>query len=329
MVKVFKDEEISTEILKEKTIAIIGYGSQGRAQALNLRDSGFNIILGLREGGPSWQRAESEGFNVFTIDEASSRGDIVHILIPDPVQPYVYRQFIEPNLKEGAALGFSHAFNIHYKQIIPPPNCDVFLIAPKAPGITVRETYVRGSGVPGLVAVYQDSSGYAWDIALAMGKGIGLSRCGLIETTFKEEVETDLFGEQVVLCGGVTELIKAGFETLVEAGYQPEIAYYECLNELKLIVDLIWSKGIMGMWQNVSDTAKYGGLTRGPVVIDESVRARMKKILRDIQSGVFAREWILEYQSKMPVLNSLMEVAEKHPIEDVGKRLRKLAGMEE
>ncbi len=324
MAKIYYDKDIDLNVLKDEVIAIIGYGSQGRAQALNMRDSGLNVILGLREGGPSWKKAKEEGFNVYRIDEAVKRATIVHILIPDQVQPEVYEKYIKDNLREGMALSFSHGFNIRFNQIIPPKYVDVIMIAPKGPGVMVRELYLQGFGVPALIAVEQDYTGRAKQRALAMAKAIGAGRAGIIETTFAEETETDLFGEQVVLCGGVTALIKAAFEVLVEAGYQPEIAYFECLHELKLIVDLIYKYGIEGMWKNVSNTAEYGGRTRGKRIIDERVKEEMRKILEEIRSGKFAREWILEYKSNMPVLNSLRRIDEKHPIEEVGRRLRSM-----
>lgn len=324
MAKIIRDDEISIQLLKDKTVAVIGYGSQGEAQAKNIRDSGIDTIIGLRRGGVSWRKASEDGFQVYEIGEAVKRGNVILMLIPDPVQPAVYRDFVEPNVPKGSALVFAHAFNIHYKQIVPPQWLDVVLVAPKAPGPALREAYVRGSGVPGLIAVHQDYTGNASKVAMELAKALGLSRIGLIETSFKEEVETDLFGEQAVLCGGVSSLIKSGFEILVEAGYQPEVAYFEVLNELKLIVDLIWSKGLSGMWQAVSDTAKYGGLTRGPYLIDEDVKRKMKKLLEDIQSGVFAREWILENSSNQVVLKMLVEREKSHLIENVGRKIRSM-----
>ncbi|MHA1410055.1 MAG: ketol-acid reductoisomerase, partial [Candidatus Odinarchaeia archaeon] len=261
MVKVYRDQDADLGILKDKTIAVLGYGNQGSAQAMNMRDSGLNVILGLREGGASAKKAEEDGFKVYSMSEAAKKADIIHILIPDEIQKSVYERDVKPNLTEGKVLCFSHAFNIHFKQIVPPPDVDVVMIAPKAPGKSVRKEFLNNFGVPGLLAVAQDYSGKAKDIALAMAKAVGLTRVQVIETTFQEEVETDLFGEQVVLCGGITDLIKAGFQTLVDAGYQPEMAYYECLHEVKLIVDLIYEHGLMGMWKAVSNTAKYGGLT--------------------------------------------------------------------
>ncbi len=323
MAKMYYDKDVSLDVLKDETIAVIGYGIQGRAQALNMRDSGLEVILGLRRGGTSWKKASEEGFEVYEIDEAVKRATIVHILIPDEVQPEVYKKYIHDNLKENAALSFSHGFNIRFNQIIPPKFVDVIMYAPKGPGKLVRQKFLEGSGVPGLIAVEQDYTGKAKDRALAMAKANGSTRVGVIETTFAEETETDLFGEQVDLCGGVSELIKAAFETLVEAGYQPEIAYFECLHELKLIVDLIYEQGIEGMWKNVSNTAEYGGRTRAKRIINESVRAEMKKILEEIRSGQFAREWILERKANFPVLESLRKQGKEHLIEKVGAELRK------
>ncbi len=327
MLKIYKDEDVDEAILEGKTIAIIGYGNQGRAQALNIRDSGFNVVVGELKGSTAWKKAEKDGFEVSNAEEASKKAEIIQFLTQDTVQPDVYRNEIRKNLTQGKTLGFSHGFNIHYGLIRPPQDIDVILIAPKAPGLILRESFKQGSGVPGLIAVEQDYTGKAKETALAMAKAMGLTRRGVIETTFKEEVETDLFGEQVVLCGGVTELIKAGFETLVEAGYQPEIAYFECLNELKLIVDLIWSSGLEGMWKAVSDTAEYGGRTRGSIIIDKGARDKMKKILEDIQTGRFAREWINEYKTNQIVLNSLRKRDEQHLIEKVGDKIRKLQGI--
>jgi ketol-acid reductoisomerase len=327
MAKIYYDRDADLSVIKGKTIAIIGYGNQGRAQANNLRDSGCKVIIGSIKDA-SYEQAKKEGFEVYDISEAAKRGDIVHILVPDEYQAQVYRESIAPHMKKGKALCFSHGFNIHFKQIVPPKDVDVIMIAPKAPGAILRRMYEKGSGTPGILAVAQDASGQAKYIALAMAKGVGLTRIGVVETTFKEEVETDLFGEQVVLCGGVSELIKAGFETLVEAGYQPEVAYFECLNELKLIVDLIYERGIEGMWAAVSNTAEYGGRTRGPVIIDKRARETMKKILSDIQSGAFAKEWVAESQKGIPKLKRLREEAKEHLIEKVGRDLRKWAGIE-
>lgn len=327
MAKIYYDRDADLGVLKDKTIAIIGYGNQGQAQANNLRDSGCKVIIGsIRDA--SYDQAVRDGFEVYDIPEAAKRGDIVHMLIPDEYQAEVYQRDIAQHMTRGKALCFSHGFNIHFKQIVPPSDVDVIMIAPKGPGAIVRRMYLEGFGVPGLLAVQQDATGQAKQIALALAKGVGLTRAGVIETTFKEEVETDLFGEQVVLCGGVSELIKAGFETLVEAGYQPEIAYFECLNELKLIVDLIYERGMEGMWTAVSNTAEYGGRTRGPRLIDPHVRETMHKILADIQSGAFAEEWIKESKSGCPNLKRMREEAKTHLIERVGRELRKLAGIE-
>ncbi|HAA84472.1 MAG TPA: ketol-acid reductoisomerase [Thermodesulfobacterium commune] len=320
--KVYKDEDVSLEVLKGKTIAVLGYGSQGHAHALNLRDSGLNVIVGVRKGGKSYERAKKDGFEPLSVKEACEKADIIMILLPDQDQPSVYKNEIEPVLTPGKMLLFAHGFNIHYNQIIPPADVDVAMVAPKGPGHLVRREFTKGAGVPCLVAVHQDASGEAFQKALAYAKGIGGTRAGVIETTFKEETETDLFGEQVVLCGGVTSLIKAGFETLVEAGYQPEVAYFECLHELKLIVDLIYEGGLSFMRYSISDTAEYGDLTRGPRIINEDVKLEMQRILEEIQTGEFAREWILENQAGRPVLNALRKKEKEHLIEEVGKQLR-------
>ncbi|NQT27982.1 MAG: ketol-acid reductoisomerase, partial [Candidatus Omnitrophica bacterium] len=295
---------------------------QGRGQALNLRDSGIEVLASELEGTPNYEQAKKDGFNVVSAQEAASQADIIQILTQDHVQGMVYRQAIEANLKEGNALVFSHGFNIHFKQIVPPKDVDVFMVAPKGPGALVREQYEQGKGVPCLIAIFQDYSRKAKDKALAYAKAIGGTRAGVIETTFKEETETDLFGEQAVLCGGTSELIKAGFDTLVEAGYQPEIAYFECLHELKLITDLIYKKGIYGMRKRVSDTAEYGDITRGKRIINKQTREEMKKILGEIQSGSFADEWIKENQEGRPNYNKITEEEKNHPIEKIGKELR-------
>jgi len=323
MAKIYYDEDASLEVLKNKTVAIIGYGSQGHAHALNLRDSGINVVIGLYSGSKSAERAKAEGFEVLIPDEAAKKADVIMMLIPDTIQPEVFETAILPNLDEGNALAFAHGFNIHFGQIVPPEYVDVFLVAPKGPGHLVRWQYEEGKGVPGLVAIHQDFTGNAKDVALAYAKGIGCTRAGLIETTFKEETETDLFGEQAVLCGGATALIKAGFETLVEAGYQPEVAYFECLHELKLIVDLIYQYGISGMRYSISDTARYGDVTRGDRIY-EAVKPVHKKILDEIQRGEFAKEWILENVAKRPHFNALVKRDEEHPVEQVGKELRKM-----
>lgn len=324
MAKVYYDSDVNMDILKDKVIAVLGYGSQGRAHSNNLKDSGLKVILGLRPNGESWKRAIEEGMEVYDIETAVQKADIIMFLFPDTEQAQVYREKVSPNLKPYKALGFAHGFNIHYHQIVPPPFVDVFMVAPKGPGPLVRQLYAEGKGVPALFAVHQDYSKNCREIALSYAKGIGATRAGVLETTFKEETETDLFGEQVVLCGGVTALIKAGFETLVNAGYQPEVAYYECLHELKLIVDLINQGGISFMRKAISDTAKYGDITRGPRIINDETRKEMQKILKEIQDGLFAREWILENQVGRPVFNALLKQDEEHLIEKVGKVLRKM-----
>ncbi|RLI81379.1 MAG: ketol-acid reductoisomerase [Archaeoglobales archaeon] len=324
MTKIYYDEDADLSHLKGKTVAILGYGSQGRAHALNLRDSGVDVVVGLYRGSKSWKVAEEDGVEVDVVERVVEIGDVVTFLIPDMVQPEVYRRFVRDKVDKGDMLMFAHGFNIHYRQIVPPENVDVTMVAPKSPGHLVRRMFVEGKGVPALIAVHQDYTGSALNIALAYAKAIGCTRAGVIETTFKEETETDLFGEQVDLCGGVTELIKATFEVMVEAGYQPEVAYFEALHELKLIVDLIYEGGLMRMWNAVSETAKYGGLTRGRRIINESVREEMRKILRDIQTGEFAREWILENQAGRPVYNRLLEMEKEHLIEKVGAKLRKM-----
>jgi ketol-acid reductoisomerase len=310
-------------------VAVVGYGSQGHAHALNLRDSGVEVEVGLREGSPSRAAAEEAGLGVGTVAEAVRGSQVVSMLLPDQVQPRVYEQDVAPNLAPGAALLFAHGFNVHFGRVEPPAGHDVIMVAPKGPGHIVRRLFEEGFGTPALVAVAQDASGAAFELALAYGTAIGAARAGMIETTFAEETETDLFGEQAVLCGGTTELIRAGFETLVEAGYQPEIAYYECLHELKLIVDLIWESGLSGMRHSISDTAEYGDLTRGPSVIDEHVRARMREILADIRSGTFAREWIAEMDAGEPRLAELREQAAGQTLERVGAELRALMRREE
>ena len=320
--KIYYDKDADLDVLKGKKIAIIGYGIQGRGQSLNLRDSGLDVIVSELEETENYNNAKADGFNPVSADEAAKEADIIQVLTQDHVQAKVYKEAIRPNLKKGKALVFSHGFNIHFKQIKPPKKVDVLMVAPKGPGALVRQMYEEGKGVPCLVAVFQDSSGEALKLGLAYAKGIGGTRAGVIETTFKEETETDLFGEQVVLCGGTTELIKAGFETLVEAGYQPEIAYFECLHELKLITDLIYATGIQGMRKRVSDTAEYGDLTRGKRIITERTRKEMKKILKQIQSGKFAREWIKENENGRPEFNKLRKADDTHPVEVIGKQLR-------
>jgi ketol-acid reductoisomerase len=305
-------------------VAVIGYGSQGHAHALNLRDSGVDVEVGLREGSPSWARAEEDGVAVRTVAEAVDGAQLVALLLPDQVQPAVWRESVEPNLAPAAAVLFAHGFNVHYGRIAPAPGHDVIMVAPKGPGHIVRRIFEQGYGTPALVAVAQDASGGALDLALAYAHGIGATRAGVIETTFLEETETDLFGEQAVLCGGVTELVRLGFETLVEAGYQPEIAYYECLHELKLIVDLMYEGGLAGMRWSISDTAEYGDLTRGPRVVDDHVRGNMRRLLADIREGGFAREWIAEMEAGEPQLRELRARAAEERIETVGAELRAL-----
>jgi ketol-acid reductoisomerase len=321
MVQIFYNEDADLKHLSDKKIAIIGYGSQGHAQAQNLKDSGLDVLIGLRKGR-SWDQALKDGFEVLSVAEAANRGDIVQLLLPDERQAAVYTAEIEPQLQEGNVLSFSHGFNIHYNQIVPPADVDVVMVAPKGPGHLVRRIYTQGEGVPALVAVYQDYTGNAFQTALAYAKGIGATRAGVLETSFKEETETDLFGEQAVLCGGTTALIKAGFETLVEAGYKPEIAYFECLHELKLIVDLIHEGGLSWMRHSISDTAEYGDLTRGERIITNATRDAMRGLLKDIQTGEFAREWILENEAGRPVFNALTRREREHPIETVGAKLR-------
>lgn len=324
MAKMYYDKDADLNLLKNRKIAIIGFGSQGHAHALNLKDSGLDVVVGLYEGSKSKERAEKEGLKVYTVDEAARIADIIMMLIPDEKQAKVYKESIEKNLTEGKALAFAHGFNINFKQIVPPKNVDVFMVAPKGPGHLVRRVYQEGKGVPNLVAVYQDYTGKAFEIALAYAKGIGGTRAGVIETTFKEETETDLFGEQAVLCGGVTELMKAGFETLVEAGYQPEIAYFECVHEMKLIVDLIYEGGFSYMRYSISDTAEFGDYMTGKRIITEETRKEMKNILSEIQSGKFAKEWLLENQVGRPQYNAIKDKEANHIIEKVGKNLREM-----
>ena len=324
MAKVYYDKDADLNLLKGKVIAIIGYGNQGRGQSLNLKDNGFEVVVGLHEGSKSRAKAEADGVKVASVADASKAADIIMMLAPDNLHQEIYKQSIAPNLAKGNMLMFSHGFNIHYGQIIPPPDIDVTMIAPKSPGNLLREFYTQGVGVPALLAVYQDASGQAKDKALAYAAAIGCARAGVLETTFAEETETDLFGEQCILCGGVTALLKATFEVLVEAGYQPELAYFECLNELKLIVDLIYKGGISFMRDSVSHTAQYGDLTRGPRVIDDMVRENLWEVLGEIQDGTFAKEWILENQADRPVFNALKRKDREHPIELVGRELRKM-----
>jgi len=322
MAKIYYDKDASLDFIKDKTIAIIGYGIQGRGQALNLRDSGLKVIVSELEGTDNYKKAKEDGFEPMDVKTASKQADIIQVLTQDHVQAEVYKKEIKKNLKSGKSLLFSHGFNIHFGQIKPPADIDVFMIAPKGPGALVRSQYVEGKGVPCLVAIHQDATGNALKTALAYAKGIGGSRAGVIETTFKEETETDLFGEQAVLCGGVSELVKAGFDTLVEAGYQPEIAYFECLHELKLITDLIYATGIQGMRKRVSDTAEYGDFSRGKRVISDKTRKIMKKMLAEIQSGKFAKEWIRENKKGRLNFNAWRKEADGHLIEKVGAQLR-------
>ncbi|MCX5751259.1 MAG: ketol-acid reductoisomerase [Candidatus Saganbacteria bacterium] len=322
MAKVYYEKDADLELLKGKTIAIVGFGNQGGAQGQNLKDSGLDVIIAEVEGTPNWNRAKEAGFEVMTAAEAAKAGDIIQILIPDELQSRIYKESIKKYMKKGKTLMFSHGFNIHFKAIKPPVDVDVIMVAPKGPGYMVRETFVQGAGVPCLIAIHHNASGKAKETALAYAKGIGGTRAGVFETTFKEEVETDLFGEQTVLCGGCTSLVKAGFETLVEAGYQPEMAYFECCHELKLIVDLIYKQGIAGMRKAISNTAEYGDLTVGPKIIDEKTKARMKKALERIQSGKFAKEWLKENKEGCKNFNALREKDLNHKIEQIGAELR-------
>lgn len=322
MAKMYYDSDANLDLLAGKTVAIIGYGSQGHAHALNLKDSGINVIVGLYPGSKSAAKAEAAGLKVHSVAEASKAADWIMILLPDEVQKTIYHHEIEPNLSAGNVLSFAHGFNINFGQIVPPADVDVVMIAPKGPGHLVRRTYEQGQGVPALFAVYQDASGQARDLAMAYAKGIGGTRGGILETTFREETETDLFGEQVVLCGGLSALIKAGFETLVEAGYQPELAYFECLHEVKLIVDLIVEGGLATMRDSISNTAEYGDLTRGPRIVTEETKAEMRKVLTEIQTGQFAREFVLENQSGKAGFTAMRRREAEHQIEAVGKDLR-------
>ena len=321
MAKLYYDKDANFDLIKDKKIAIIGYGSQGHAHALNLQDSGLDVRVGLYKGSKSWEEA-SKHLRVLSVADAAEEADVIMILLPDQTQRAVYTQEIEPKLKEGDTLMFAHGFNIHFSQVVPPKHVDVSMIAPKGPGHLVRSVYTEGGGVPALVAVAQDYSGHAKQQALAYARGIGAARAGVLETTFKEETETDLFGEQAVLCGGVTALIKAGFETLVEAGYQPEAAYFECMHEMKLIVDLLYKGGMEYMRFSISDTAEYGDYTRGPRIVTDQTRAEMKKILHEIQSGQFAKEFIVENQTHRAAFNAMRRAEKEHQIEQVGKELR-------
>ncbi len=326
MANVYYENDADLSLLDGRTVGVIGYGSQGHAHALSLKDSGVDVVVGLYEGSSSWPRAEEAGLRVATVSDVAQQADMMMMLVPDHLQSRIYRESIQPHLAEGKTLMFAHGFNIHYQQIVPPPQVDVSMVAPKAPGHRMREIFTRGSGVPGLLAIHQDSSGKAKENALAYAKGVGCTRAGVLDTTFKEETETDLFGEQTILCGGVSALIKAGFETLVEAGYQPESAYFECLHELKLIVDLIYQGGLGYMRYSVSDTAEYGDYSRGPRVIDEHVKENMKLILEDIQNGSFAREWIAENDEGRPRFNRMRQEDADHSIEKVGVTLRDMMG---
>lgn len=323
MTKVLYNNNINEEVLQSKKVAIIGYGSQGHAHALNLKESGFEVVVGLRKGR-SWDKAAEDGVEVKSVADASKEADVIMILLPDELQPGIYKESIEPNLEAGNALVFAHGFNIHFNQIVPPADVDVFMVAPKGPGHLVRRTYEEGAGVPALYAIFQDATGSATDVALAYAKGIGAGRAGILETTFQEETETDLFGEQAVLCGGTSALVKAGFETLVDAGYQPEVAYFECLHELKLIVDLMYEGGLEGMRHSISDTAEWGDFMSGPRIVDEGTKERMKDVLSDIQTGKFAQGWILENQANRPRYTAIKTAESNHQIEKVGRELREL-----
>lgn len=325
MARTWKDADVSLDPIKNQTIAVLGYGIQGNAQANNMKDSGLNVIVGLQESGSSWKKATSDGHQVMTISNACEKADIIHVLIPDMVQSQVYKEQIAPHIKTGKALSFSHAAAIHWGWIVPPKDVDVIMVAPKGPGSKVRETYQQGFGTPSIVAVYQDYTKQAWNRTLAIAKGIGSTRAGVIETTFKEEVETDWFGEQVDLCGGSASMVMNAFETLVEAGYQPEIAYFEVLHELKLIVDMIQRYGIGGMYRRVSETARYGGLTRGPMVMDKDVKEKMKKALKMIQDGTFNQEWTSDYKKNgKNAFDRYMKEIDAHQVEQVGKKMRKM-----
>jgi ketol-acid reductoisomerase len=322
--KIYYDQDADLGLLKGRKVAIIGYGSQGHAHALNLKDSGQDVVVGLYKGSKSWTKAESEGLRVATVNEAAQMAEVIMILLPDQSQRQVFEGEIRGGLGKGKMVMFAHGFNIHFNQVVPPPDVDVTMIAPKAPGHVMRDLFTQGPGVPALLAVHQDVSGRARDMALAYGKGVGCTRAGVIETTFREETETDLFGEQTTLCGGISHLIKAAYETLVEAGYQPEVAYFECMHEMKLIVDLFYQGGLAYMRYSVSDTAEYGDYTRGPRVVSEETKREMKKILGEIQSGQFAREWVLETQANRAGFLAMRRRDAEHSIEEVGKRLRSM-----
>ncbi|MCD7782008.1 MAG: ketol-acid reductoisomerase [Methanosphaera sp.] len=326
--KIYYDDDVTTNVLEDKTIAVIGYGSQGKGQALNMHDSGLNVIMGLREGGKSWNDAKDAGLTVKSIENAAKEADIIHILIPDEIQKDVYENQIKDNLEAGNTISFSHGYNIHFNRIRVPSDVNVTMIAPKAPGSKVRQTYQEGFGTPGLIAIEQDATGNAFDIGIEMAKAVGLTRAGVIETTFREETETDLFGEQAVLCGGLTALIQAGFETLVEGGYKPEMAYFETCHEMKLIVDLIYEKGFGNMWHDVSNTAEFGGLTRRDRVITEESKKNMKEILKEIQDGTFATEFAVDSDTSNPKLLTQRRLEGEKQIETVGKHLRTACGLE-
>lgn len=323
-IKVYYDKDADLSIIQSKTVAIIGYGSQGHAHSLNLKDSGVNVVVGLREGSKSWAKAEAAGLKVASIADAAREADVVMVLAPDQDQKKVYDDYLAANMKQNAVLAFAHGFNVHFQLIEPRADLDVIMIAPKGPGHLVRSTYTQGGGVPSLICVHQDISGQAKDIALSYASANGGGRAGIIETTFREETETDLFGEQAVLCGGATALVQAGFETLTEAGYEPEMAYFEVLHELKLIVDLMYEGGMANMRYSISNTAEYGDYTRGPRIITEQTKAEMKKILEEIQTGQFAREFVLENQAGAPTLKARRRIGAEHPIEEVGSKLREM-----
>lgn len=327
MIKIYYDKDVDSSALAGKTVAVIGYGNQGHAQANNMRDSGLTVILGLRPKGPSWKQAEIDGFKPLTITEATKKADVIHMLIPDTAQPSVYHEQIAPNLSPGKTLGFAHGFNIHFKTIIPPTNVDVVMVAPKAPGLSVREMYVNNFGVPGLIAVQQDHTGRAKQTVLAMAKALGCTKAGVIETVFKDETESDLIGEQIVLVGGLMELIKNGFEVLVDFGYAPELAYFEACNEAKLIIDQIYRNGIIGMLKAVSDTAKWGGMSVGKKIIDSHVRQNMEKAAESVRNGDFAKEWLAEDAKGRPNMNAMLKEWANHPLEIVGKKMRKMSGV--
>jgi ketol-acid reductoisomerase len=323
MAKMYYNGDANESYLANKKVAVIGYGSQGHAHAQNLRDSGVDVVIGIRKG-KSFDQAVEDGFQVYSVKEAAEQANVIMVLLPDEKQPQVYEAEIKPALTAGKSLLFAHGFNVHFNQIVPPADVDVLLVAPKGPGHLVRRTYTEGAGVPALFAIYQNVSGEAQELALAYAQGIGSLRAGGLETTFKEETETDLFGEQAVLCGGLTSLVKAGFETLTEAGYQPEVAYFECLHELKLIIDLMYEGGLENMRYSISDTAQWGDFVSGPRVVNENTKAEMKKVLKDIQDGEFAKGWILENQANRPVFNAVNNRENEHPIEVVGRELRKM-----